>query len=132
MLNEESHFHNHHHKNNKLEEDSKIDLLDVPLRDDILMMGTSKPQNNQIVLKMRGGKPFAAGESRTSFGGTIGNRRLTGNTTISSNNSLLTNTNLNQDNPTSSKFQFGAKLTGAQGFFTGTLGTMLLNQNDTQ
>jgi hypothetical protein len=95
MLNEESHIHNHYHKNNKLEEDSKIDLLDVPLRDDILMMGTSKPQNNQIVLKMREGKPFAAGESRTSFGGTIGNRRLTGNTTISSNNSLLTNTNLN-------------------------------------
>ncbi len=94
MMNEES---QHQHRHNKLLEDSKIDLLDVPLREDIIMGATAtRGKGGQIVLKMRGM------ESRNTFGGTNGgNRRLTGNTTISSNNSLLTS---NDDIPKSSKF----------------------------
>ena len=57
------------------------------------------------------------------------NRRITGNTTISSNNSLLNRTN---DLMEPGKFNYGTKLTGNRGFFTGTIGTMMANQNDTK
>ena len=56
-------------------------------------------------------------------------RRITGNTTISSNNSLMNRTNDMLEQP--GKFTFGTKLTGNRGFFTGTISTMMANQNDT-
>jgi len=103
--------HRESHVRSKFE-DSKINLLDLPVREDMI----NSKGNGQINLLL---KP-------TSM--QINNRRITGNTTISSNNSLLNRTS---DLMEPGKFNFGTKLTGNRGFFTGTIGTMMANQNDT-
>jgi hypothetical protein len=103
--------HRESHVRSKFE-DSKINLLDLPVREDMI----NSKGNGQINLLL---KPPSMQTN---------NRRITGNTTISSNNSLLNRTN---DLMEPGKFNFGTKLTGNRGFFTGTIGTMMANHNDT-
>lgn len=102
-------------KGGKVFEDSKINLLDLPIREDMIQ---TKGGHEQINLLM---KPINLQGNQ---------RRITGNTTISSNNSLMNRTSDLIE--LGGKFTYGTKLSGTRGFFTGTIGTMMANQNDTQ